>query len=103
VSTSGRANAAGLAHLCLVPESLWCTADGKVKIGELGTAAALAGVVTADPAQAGTRGLAALLYAALTGCWPGPQQTTLRPARARAGARAVPASCGQRRHPLSTA
>jgi hypothetical protein len=81
------AHAAGLAHLCLGPESLWWTRWGDVKISGLGVAAALAGVRAADPALADTRGLAKLLYAALTGYWPGPEQTTL-PAAPRSGAQA---------------
>jgi hypothetical protein len=81
------AHAAGLAHLCLGPGSLWWTRWGDVKISGLGVAAALAGVRAADPALADTRGLAKLLYAALTGYWPGPEQTTL-PAAPRSGAQA---------------
>ncbi len=81
------APAAGLAHLCLTPDVLWWNRWGEVKISGLGTAAALAGVRAADPALADTRGLARLLYAALTGLWPGTEQTTL-PAAPRPGGRA---------------
>jgi hypothetical protein len=66
------AHAAGLAHLCLSPESLRWTAGGGVKITGLGIGAALAGATAEDPALTDTRGLGCLLYAALTGCWPGP-------------------------------
>jgi hypothetical protein len=91
------AHAAGLAHLCLTPESLWRNRWGEVKISGLGTAAALAGAAADDEAQdhdaaaddnaaaADTRGLASLLYAALTGYWPGPEQTTLPAAPRSAG------------------
>jgi hypothetical protein len=74
------AHAAGLAHLCLTPDSLWCDTRGEVKISGLGIMAALTGAQAADPALADTQGLARLLYAAVTGCWPGEQQTTLPPA-----------------------
>lgn len=79
------AHAAGLAHLCLTPDSLWCNARGEVKISGLATAAALTGAHATDPALADTQGLARLLYAALTGCWPGPEKTTLPPAPQAAG------------------
>ncbi|HLQ57444.1 MAG TPA: protein kinase family protein [Streptosporangiaceae bacterium] len=71
------AHAAGLAHLCLVPGSLRWTPGGGVKIVGLGIDAALAGTTVDDPALADTRGLARLLYAALTGHWPGPDGAAL--------------------------
>src|SRR6266545_3903812 len=71
------AHAAGLAHLCLVPGSLRWTPGGGVKIVGLGIDAALAGTTVDDPALADTRGLARLLYAALTGHWPGPDSAVL--------------------------
>ena len=74
------AHAAGLAHLCLVPGSLRWTASGGVKIVGLGMDAALAGITSDDAALADTRGLARLLYAALTGHWPGADSTALPPA-----------------------
>jgi serine/threonine protein kinase len=74
------AHEAGLAHLCLSPDSLWCDARNKVTITGLGIAAALAGTRAEDPALADTRGLARLLYAALTGYWPGPDDVALLPA-----------------------
>jgi hypothetical protein len=74
------AHAAGLAHLCLTPDSLRWTAGGGVKIVGLGIDAALAGTTADDPALADTRGLGRLLYAALTGHWPGPDCPTLPPA-----------------------
>jgi hypothetical protein len=74
------AHDAGLAHLCLVPGSLRWTPGGGVKVVGLGIDAALAGITSDDPALADTRGLARLLYAALTGHWPGPDSPDLPPA-----------------------
>jgi F5/8 type C domain len=82
------AHAAGLAHLRLNPACLHWTEGGGVKIAGLGIDAALAGpglageaaeesaddgVLGEDPALTDTRDLARLLYAALTGYWPGQQ------------------------------
>jgi hypothetical protein len=71
------AHAAGLAHLRLTPACLHWTPRGGVKISGLGIDAALAdpAVISADedgedPEIADTRGLARLLYVALTGYWP---------------------------------
>src|SRR5260370_16398532 len=73
----------GLAHLRLDPACLHWTAGGGVKIAGLGIDAALAGPELTEPAPAeaedgadgpeatDTRDLARLLYAALTGYWPG--------------------------------
>jgi hypothetical protein len=70
------AHAAGLAHLRLSPACLHWTPGGGVKISGLGIEAALTPAEDAEDAQgpelADTRGLARLLYAALTGYWPGP-------------------------------
>jgi hypothetical protein len=74
------AHEAGLAHLCLSPDCLWCGTGGEVTITGLEIAAALTGTQAADPAQADTRGLARLLYAALTGYWPGKGPVALPPA-----------------------
>ncbi len=74
------AHEAGLAHLCLTPACLWCGTGGEVTITGLGIVAALTGAHAADLAQADTRGLARLLYAALTGYWPGDGQAALPPA-----------------------
>jgi hypothetical protein len=73
----------GLAHLRLDPACLHWTAGGGVKIVGLGIDAALAGsdpkILTApgegtdDPELIDTQDLARLLYAALTGYWPGQQ------------------------------
>jgi hypothetical protein len=74
------AHAAGLAHLCLTPDSLRWTAGGGVKVAGIGTDAALFGTTAEDPAAADTRGLGRLLYAALTGLWPGPDYPALQTA-----------------------
>jgi len=74
------AHDAGLAHLRLNPACLHWTPGGGVKIAGLGIDAALAGTdptsLTAadgadDPELTDTRDIARLLYAALTGYWPG--------------------------------
>lgn len=65
------AHAAGVAHLCLTPDSIRYTPGGGVKIVGLGVDAALTGAGAEDPALADTLGLGRLLYAALTGHWPG--------------------------------
>jgi hypothetical protein len=74
------AHAAGVAHLCLTPDSLRWTSGGGVKIVGLGIDAALAGVTADDPALADTLGLGKLLYAALTARWPGGDWPSLPPA-----------------------
>ncbi|MGO8961432.1 MAG: protein kinase family protein [Streptosporangiaceae bacterium] len=84
------AHAAGLAHLCLRPDSVRWTAGGGVKVTGLGIDAALSGATADDPALADTRGLGELLYAALTGQWPGPDYP---------GLPAAPLSDGQLRRP----
>jgi len=89
------AHAAGLAHLRLVPGSLRWTSGGGVKITGLGMDAAIAGVGTeegsaADRALTDTRQLAWLMYAAVTGYWPGPEATPLPPAPTVDGAPCSP-------------
>jgi serine/threonine protein kinase len=74
------AHAAGLAHLCLTPESVRLTHGGGVKVVGLGIDAALAGATSDDPALTDTTGLGRLLYSALTGHWPGPDYPELPPA-----------------------
>jgi|SRR5450755_641525 hypothetical protein len=79
------AHAAGLAHLRLVPGSLRWTSGGGVKITGLGMDAAIAGVGTEEDSAedrilTDTRHLAWLMYAAVTGYWPGPETTSLPPA-----------------------
>jgi hypothetical protein len=84
------AHAAGLAHLCLRPDSVRWTAGGGVKVTGLGIDAALTDVTSDDPELADTRGLGQLLYSALTGFWPGPDYPDLP---------AAPESDGQPRRP----
>jgi serine/threonine protein kinase len=83
------AHAAGQAHLRLSPQALRWTRSGGVKISGLGIDAALSGpamTTTADePGLADTQGLARLLYAALTGYWPGEEPGPLPPAPAPDG------------------
>jgi hypothetical protein len=71
------AHAVGLAHLRLNPACLYWTRGSGVKITGLGIDAVLAGTPPAaedgeDSDLTDTRGLGRLLYAALTGYWPGP-------------------------------
>ncbi len=86
------AHAAGQAHLRLTPDTLCWTRGSGVKITGLGIDAALAGdgADAADAAVTDTVGLAALLYAALTGYWPGESQTALPPAPESDGAVCTP-------------
>jgi eukaryotic-like serine/threonine-protein kinase len=77
------AHGTGLAHLGLTPRDLLWTTGGTVKITGLGVTAALSMVGSEHPAAADTRGLGRLLYAALTGHWPGPEETSLPPAPLR--------------------
>lgn len=74
------AHAAGVAHMCLSPGSVRWSQTGEVKVVGLGIDAALSGAVADDPVLADTRGLGRLLYAALTGCWPGTDYPALPPA-----------------------
>ncbi len=76
------AHAVGQAHLRLTPDTLRWTRGSGIKITGLGIDAALAGDgltgdAVNDPAIADTTALAALLYAALTGYWPGEEPTRL--------------------------
>ncbi len=74
------AHAAGIAHMCLSPASVKWSQTGEVKVIGLGVEAALAGITSEEPVRADTEGLGSLLYAALTGCWPGPDYESLPPA-----------------------
>ncbi|WP_283139518.1 protein kinase family protein [Rhizohabitans arisaemae] len=76
----GVAHAAGLTHLCITPACLVWSSGGSVKLLGLGVDAALGDVTSEDPAREDTEGLARLLYAALTGHWPGHDETDLPPA-----------------------
>ena len=76
------AHALGQAHLRLTPDTLRWTRGSGIKITGLGIDAALAGdgltgAAAFDPSIADTTALAALLYAAVTGYWPGEEPTRL--------------------------
>jgi hypothetical protein len=79
------AHAAGVAHMCLSPGSVRWSQTGEVKVVGLGIDAALSGVMADDPVLADTVGLGKLLYAALTGYWPGHDYPSLPPAPALDG------------------
>ena len=70
----------GLTHLLLRPGSIVITPDGRVKIAGLSTEAAMHGAHVADPAAVDAAGIGSLLYAALTGRWPGGPGHGLPPA-----------------------
>jgi hypothetical protein len=70
------AHRSGQSHLHLEPSCVHWTPGGGVKIRGLGIDAALAGPSLSEsdnPEVTDTRGLGKLLYAALTGYWPGPE------------------------------
>jgi len=71
------AHQAGRPHLRLTPRSLRWDPGSGLKITGLGLDAALCGVTTENPASADTMALARMLYALLTGYWPGEQATAL--------------------------
>ncbi len=75
------AHAAGVAHMCLSPGSVRWSPTGEVKVVGLGIDAALSGIVADEPVRCDTEGLGWLLYAALTGYWPGPEIPGMPPAR----------------------
>jgi len=89
------AHAAGQVHMRLTPDTLRWTRSSGVKITGLGIDAALAGdglvgAAAGDPALTDTVDMAALLYAALTGYWPGESQTALPPAPESDGVACTP-------------
>jgi len=74
------AHQAGRPHLRLTPRSMrWDNGSG-LKITGLGLDAALCGSAAENPAAADTTALARMLYALLTGYWPGDEPTALPPA-----------------------
>jgi len=74
------AHQAGRPHLRLTPRSLrWHPGCG-LKITGLGLDAALCGVPAENPVTADATALARMLYALLTGYWPGDEPTALPPA-----------------------
>ena len=85
------AHAAGVAHLCLSPGSVRWSPTGEVKVVGLGIDAALTGATSDEPVLTDTRDLGNLLYAALTGHWPGLGADGRRPASQP--------EAGRRRHP----
>ena len=79
------AHAAGRPHLCLGPRSpRWDNTSG-LKITGLGIDAALSGASADDPGAADTAALARMLYALLTGFWPGDEATAIPPAPRHGG------------------
>jgi hypothetical protein len=89
------AHAAGQVHMRLTPDTLRWTRSSGVKITGLGIDAALVGdglvgAAAGDPALTDTVDMAALLYAALTGYWPGESQTALPPAPESDGVACTP-------------
>lgn len=70
------AHEAGIPHLCLDARCVRWGESG-VKITGLGLDAALRRPRADEPASADTRALARMLYALLTGRWPGTEPTTL--------------------------
>lgn len=74
------AHRAGRPHLRLTPRSLrWHPCCG-LKITGLGLDAALCGIGAENPVAADATALARMLYALLTGYWPGDEPTALPPA-----------------------
>jgi serine/threonine protein kinase len=72
------AHLAGLSHLRLTPRDLLWTTGNTVKILGLAVDGALAESTADDPALVDTQGLGRMLYAALTGFWPGPDDDPIR-------------------------
>ena len=77
------AHQAGRPHLRLTPRSLRWDPGSGLKITGLGLDAALCGVAADNPVAADTTALGRMLYALLTGYWPGDeaQPTTGQPAQ----------------------
>ncbi|WP_304452617.1 protein kinase family protein [Nocardiopsis sp. YSL2] len=74
------AHAGGLTHLCLAPDKLMWSSGGAVKVIGIGVDAALMGTGAGNAPAIDAQGLGALLYAGLTGTWPGGPQSGLPPA-----------------------
>jgi serine/threonine protein kinase len=71
------AHAGGLTHLYLTPDKLMWSSGGAVKVTGIGVDAALMGAGAGNAAAIDAQGLGGLLYAALTGHWPGGPQSGL--------------------------
>lgn len=69
------AHEAGLAHLRLLPDRLVWTSGNTVKLLGVGLDAALDDLYSDAPAKEDAVGLGRLLYAGLTGHWPGEEET----------------------------
>ncbi len=91
------AHSAGRAHGRLYPESVLVDENGQVRIIGFAVDAALHGL-PADRREQDVRDLVGVLYAALTGRWPGPDGSSVPACAARARAPAA-APAGARRHP----
>lgn len=74
------AHESDLYHLCLRPSHLIWTSGSTVKVLGLAVDAALAGLTTDHPALDDAEGLGRLLYAGLTGHWPGDEEEGSLPA-----------------------
>ncbi|WP_113701899.1 protein kinase family protein [Nonomuraea lactucae] len=74
------AHEAGLHHLCLRPSHLMWTTGNTVKVLGVAVDAALSGLTTDQPALDDAEGLGRLLYAGLTGHWPGDEEDDGLPA-----------------------
>lgn len=74
------AHEAGLTHLHLTPGRLVWTSGGTVKLLGLAVDAAILDLSSEEPAREDAEGLGRLLYAALTGHWPGESDCGLPPA-----------------------
>ncbi|GII52213.1 hypothetical protein Pth03_06020 [Planotetraspora thailandica] len=70
----------GLTHLNLTPSRLVWTTGSTVKLLGLAVDAAILGLTSDDPVRDDTLGLGRLLYAAVTGHWPGDGDSGLPPA-----------------------
>ena len=77
-------------HLRLTPRSLRWNLSTGLKITGLGLDAALYGSTGPDPVAADTTALARMLYALLTGYWPGDDATALPPAPRHKGGVCTP-------------
>ncbi|MGW5876608.1 protein kinase family protein [Nocardiopsis terrae] len=71
------AHASGLHHLGLTPGKLMWSSGGAVKVTGIGVDAALLGNNVPHPGAVDAQGLGSLLYAAITGYWPGGPQSGL--------------------------
>ena len=82
--TLAMAHAAGVSHAHLVPENVLVDENGEVRIIGFAVQAVLHGFSTDRQAEDVVQ-LVSLLYAALTGKWPGPDASTVPPAPTELG------------------